>query len=175
VEAPARFKIGVPGATGAVTVELLKSITGIGLTAVPYKGSAPAEIAAISGEIDILFVSSTNAVPHVQSGRLRGMGISTAARSPLMPEVPTFGELGVRDFRVGVWHGLFAPAGTPAVLVRRLHQDLVRIFANAEIRKQFADSGTEVIVNSPEEFAAKLKSEIERYRRIVTATGLQAQ
>ncbi len=172
---PARFNIGVPGATGAVTVELLKSIAGIGLTAVPYKGSAPAEIAAISGEIDILFVSSSNAVPHVQSGRLRGLGISTAARSPLMPEVPTFGELGVRDFRVGVWHGLFAPAGTPAVLVRRLHQDLVRIFANSELRKQFADSGTEVIVNSPEEFAAKLKSEIERYRRIVTATGLQAQ
>ena len=172
---PARYNIGVPGATGAVTVEMLKSVAGIGLTAVPYKGSAPAEIAAIAGEIDILFVSTSSAVPHVQSGRLKGFAISTAARVPLMPEVPTFAELGVRDFRTGVWHGLFAPAGTPVVLVRRLHQELTRIFANPELRKQFADAGTEVIVNSPEEFAVRLKSEIERYRRLVAATGLQMQ
>ena len=171
---PKRFNIGVPGATGAVTVELLKSITGMGLTAVPYKGSAPAEIAAISGEIDILFISSSNAVPHIQSGRLRGYGISTTARSPLMPDVPTFGELGVRDFRVGVWHGLFAPAGTPAPLIRKLHQDLVKIIANQDLRKQFTDAGTEVIVNTPEEFASKLKSEIERYRRLVASTSLQS-
>ena len=172
---PARFNIGVPGATGAVTVEMLKSIANIGLTAVPYKGSAPAEIAVISGEIDVLFVSVSNAVPHVQSGRLKGFGISTAARLPLMPEVPTFGELGVRDFRVGVWHGLFAPAGTPAVLVRRLHDELARMFGNRDLRKQFTDTGTEVIVNTPDEFAAKLKSEIERYRRIMTAAGVQPQ
>ena len=172
---PKRFNIGVPGATGAVTVELLKAMTGMGLTAVPYKGSAPAEIAAMSGEIDILFVSSSNAVPHIQSGRLRGYGISTTARSPLMPEVPTFGELGVRDFRVGVWHGLFAPAGTPAPLIRKLHHDLVKIFSNQDLRKQFTDAGTEVIVNSPEEFSAKLKSEIERYRKLVSSTSMQTQ
>jgi tripartite-type tricarboxylate transporter receptor subunit TctC len=92
-----------------------------------------------------------------------------------MPEVPTFEELGVRDFRVGVWHGLFAPAGTPAVLVRRLHHELVRMFGNVDLRKQFTDTGTEVIVNTPDEFAAKLKSEIERYRRIMTAAGVQPQ
>ena len=91
-----------------------------------------------------------------------------------MPDVPTFGELGVRDFRVGVWHGLFAPAGTPAPLIRKLHQDLVKIFANQDLRKQFTDAGTEVIVNTPEEFASKLKSEIERYRKLVAATSLQS-
>jgi tripartite-type tricarboxylate transporter receptor subunit TctC len=89
--------------------------------------------------------------------------------------VPTFEEMGVRDFRVGVWHGLFAPAGTPAVLVKRLHNELAGIFENAELRKQFTDTGTEVIVNTPAQFAAKLKSEIERYRRIMTAAGVQPQ
>jgi tripartite-type tricarboxylate transporter receptor subunit TctC len=172
---PARFNIGVPGATGAVTVEMLKSITGIGLTAVPYKGSAPAEIAVISGEIDVLFVSVTNALPHVQAGRVRGFGISTAARVPPLPEVPTFEELGMRDFRVGVWHGLFMPARSSLALVKRLHDELARMFENRDLRKQFTDTGTEIIVNTPDEFAAKLKSEIERFRRIMTAAGVQPQ
>jgi tripartite-type tricarboxylate transporter receptor subunit TctC len=115
------------------------------------------------------------AAPYVKSGRMKALGISTLKRSPLLPDVPTIAEAGVAGFEFGNWHGLFAPAGTPDAAVRMLNAHIIRIFADPEIRSLVVARGSEIIASSPAEFALSLKSDIQRYRRIMLAAGIQPQ
>jgi tripartite-type tricarboxylate transporter receptor subunit TctC len=172
---PGKYNIAVAGANGAITTEVLKSATGINLNNVPYKGSAPSEFAVVSGEVAVAMLSLPTAAPYVKSGKMKALGISTLKRSPLLPEVPTIDESGVAGFEFGNWHGLFAPAGTPERIVRRLHGQIVRIFEDREIREMVQARGSEIIANSPEEFAASLRRDIQRYRGIMMAAGIQPQ
>ena len=172
---PGKYNIAVAGANGAITTEVLKSATGINLNNVPYKGSAPSEFAVVSGEVAVAMLSLPTAAPYVKSGKMKALGISTLQRSPLLPEVPTIDESGVAGFEFGNWHGLFAPAGTPERIVRRLHGQIVRIFEDREIRDLVHARGSEIIANSPAEFAASLKRDIQRYRGIMMAAGIHPQ
>jgi tripartite-type tricarboxylate transporter receptor subunit TctC len=172
---PGKINIAVAGANGAITTEVLKSATGIILNNVPYKGSAPSEFAVVAGEVEVSMLSLPIAVPYVRGGKMKALGVSTARRSPLLPDVPTIIESGVAGFEFGNWHGLFAPAGTPDRIVRRLHEAVVRIFDDREIIALVHARGSEIIVSTPAEFAAMLVRDIERYRGIMLDAGIQPQ
>lgn len=172
---PGKFNIAIAGANGQVATEVLKSSTGINLNNVPYKGSSPSEIAVMSGEVDVALLSIPIITPYLKAGRMKVFGVTTASRSPLLPDVPTIAESGVEGYEFGNWHGLFAPAGTSDRFVRMLHKEVVRIFGKQEIRDLVIARGSEIIAGTPEELAAKLKRDIPKYRKIMAEAGIQPQ
>jgi tripartite-type tricarboxylate transporter receptor subunit TctC len=172
---PGRFNVGIAGANGHVATEVLKSATGIVLNNVPYKGSSPTELALISGEIEVALLSIPTVTPQVKAGRMRVLGVTTAKRSPLLPDAPTIMESGVEGFEFGNWHGLFVPAGTPDKFVRLLHSAIVRIFSVPETRDLVVARGSEIIAGTPEELAAKLRRDIPRFRKIMADAGIRPQ
>ena len=172
---PGRYVIAVAGANGAIITEILKSATGIVLNNVPYKGSAPSEFAVVSGEAAVAMLSVPVAAPYVKSGKMKALGVTTARRSSLLPDVPTIEEGGVEKFEFGNWHALFAPAGTPPPIVRRLHAELVRIFDNSEIRSLVFARGSEIVLSTPQELGSALNDDISRYRKIMATAGIEPQ
>jgi tripartite-type tricarboxylate transporter receptor subunit TctC len=172
---PGRINIGVAGANGAIGTEVLKQAVGIKLNNIPYKGSAPTEQAIIGGEIDVALLSVPVVAPQVKGGRMKIYGVTTAARSNLMPDVPTIREQGVEGYEFGNWHGLLAPAGTSEKYVRDIHREVVRILNTKEVQDIVLARGSEVIANTPEEFAARLKRDVPRYKKIIAASGIEIQ
>jgi tripartite-type tricarboxylate transporter receptor subunit TctC len=171
---PGKFNVAIAGANGQVATEVLMD-TGIDLNNVPYKGSAPSEIAVMSGEVDVALLSIPIITQYVKAGRMKVFGVTTASRSPLLPDAPTIAESGVEGYEFGNWHGLFAPAGTPDRYVRMLHREIVRIFGKREIRELVIARGSEIIAGTPEELAAKLKRDIPKYKKIMAEAGIQPQ
>lgn len=172
---PGRFNIGVAGANGAVGTEVLKQAARISLNNIPYKGSSPTEQAILSGEIDVALLSVPVVAPQVKAGRMKIYGVTTARRSNLMPDVPTIQEQGLEGYEFGNWHGLLAPAGTQNKYIRDVHREVVRILNSREIHDIVLARGNEVIANTPEEFAAKLKRDVPRYRKIIAESGIEIQ
>jgi tripartite-type tricarboxylate transporter receptor subunit TctC len=174
-KSPGKFNIAVAGANGQVATEVLKHATGIVLNNVPYKGSSPSEFALISGEVEVALLSIPVVVPYIRGGRMKAYGVTTARRSPMLPEVPTIAEQGVEGYEFGNWHSLFAPRGTADQHVRVLHRAVVGIFAKQEMRDLVAARGSEIIAGTPEELAALLRRDIPRYRKIMAEAGIQPQ
>ena len=172
---PGRINIGVAGANGAVGTEVLKQAAGIKLNNIPYKGSAPTEQAIIAGEIEVALLSVPVVAPQVKAGRMKIYGVTNAKRSNLLPDVPTIREQGVEGYEFGNWHGLLAPAGTPDKFVREVHREVVRILNPKDVQELVASRGNEIIANTPEEFAAKLKREVPRYKKIIAESGIEVQ
>lgn len=172
---PGKINIAVAGANGAVATEVLKFAAGIKLNNVPYKGSSPSEVAVMSGEVEVALLSIPVVTPHIRGGRMKIYGVTTAKRSNLLPEVPTMQEQGLEGYEFGNWHGLLAPAGTPDRIVRKLHREVARILDSKEIRDIVLARGNEIIANSPEEFSARLKRDIPRFRKIMADAGIQPQ
>jgi tripartite-type tricarboxylate transporter receptor subunit TctC len=172
---PGKINIAVAGANGAVTTAVLKSAAGIVLNNVPYKGSAPSEFAVVSGEVAVAMLSLPIAAPYVKSGKMKALGISTARRAALLPDVPTMAEAGIANFEFGNWHGLFAPAGTPARIVDTLYAEVARILREPDVRDLVHARGSEIIASTPAEFAATLRADIPLYRRIMADAGIEPQ
>jgi tripartite-type tricarboxylate transporter receptor subunit TctC len=169
---PGRINIGIAGATGQLAGDALWSLTGIKMNNVHYKGSAPAEIAVLSGEVDLVLLTPLASMQHINSGRLKALGITSAKRSPLLPKVATVGELGVKGYSYEIWHGIFAPAKTPERAVRAVNKAAVAALNAPEIRERFTSLGFTVIASSPEEFAAVIRSEVEKYRKVIAESGI---
>jgi tripartite-type tricarboxylate transporter receptor subunit TctC len=172
---PGRLNIGVAGATGAVGTEVLKQTAGIKLNNIPYKGSSPTEQAIIAGEIELALLSIPVVTPQVKSGRMKILGVTTAKRSHMLPDVPTLQEQGLEGYEFGNWHGILAPRGTPDKVVREVHRAAVQVLRTKEMQELVLARGNEVIANTPEEFAAKLKRDIPRYRKIIAQSGIEIQ
>jgi len=172
---PGKINIAVAGANGAVATEVLKYAAGIKLNNVPYKGSSPSEVAVMSGEVEVALLSIPVITPQVKAGRMKVYGVTTAKRSAMLPDVPTIQEQGLEGYEFGNWHGLLAPRGTPDRIVRAVHREAVRILESRETRDIVAARGNEVIGNTPEQFAARLKHDIPRYRKIMAEAGIQPQ
>jgi tripartite-type tricarboxylate transporter receptor subunit TctC len=172
---PGKFNIGVAGANGQVATEVLKFAAGMKLNNIPYKGSSPTEVAVMSGEVEVALLSIPVVAPQFRAGRIKVYGVTTAKRSPMLPEVPTIQEQGVEGYEFGNWHALFAPAGTPDAHVRTLHKFVVAVLRKPETREIVAKRGNELIAGSPEELAAILKRDIPRYRKIMAQAGIQPQ
>jgi tripartite-type tricarboxylate transporter receptor subunit TctC len=163
------------GAPSHLAGELFKMMAHIDLIHVPYKGSGAATTDLLGGHVALSFGGLAAAVPYVKAQRLRVLAVTGAARSPAMPQVPTVAESGVAGFDVTSWFGLLAPAGTPHELIARLHGDVVKILKTDDVRERLAADGAEVVANTPDEFAAYIKSELTKWGRVVKAAGIRAE
>jgi tripartite-type tricarboxylate transporter receptor subunit TctC len=168
----ASFGIGSSAHFGG---ELLSSMTGIKLLHIPYKGSAPAVAALLAGDVMASFDSTQSAMPYVRAGRLRALGIAGLKRSPAAPEIPTISESGVEGFEVGSWYGLVAPAGTPREIVQKLHGEVVKALALPEVRERILSVGTEPVGNTPEEFAAQIRSDIAKWSKVAREARMRPE
>lgn len=160
---------GGVGASAHLAGEFFKSLTKTDITHVPYKGSGPALTDVMGGQLDFMF--DTGAFPHVKGGKVRALAIAADKRSPLLPEVPTFGEVGMKGMVMNAWYGVAAPAGTPAAVVTRVNAAINQSLKSGELAKRLQDIGGEVRGGSPAEFAAFWAMEVSRYEGLVKLTG----
>jgi tripartite-type tricarboxylate transporter receptor subunit TctC len=164
-----------PGSATHLSGELINSIAGVNIVHVPYKGTGPALTALLGGEVDLYFATVPAAVPWVKSGKLRVLGVSSAKRAALMPEVPTMAEGGLPGFETGTWHGVLAPAATPREIVLQLSGELVRILNQSEIRDKLVSQGLDPVGDSPEQFAAFIRAEVAKWEKLVRASGARPE
>ena len=173
---PGKVNVAVAGANGLVGTEILKQALGIDLNSVPYKGSTPAELAVISGEVDVVQLSIPVVAMYYKAGKIKVFGIMSAKRSILLPEAATLKEQGIVGYEAsGNWHGLFVPAKTPSAIVQRLYREVVKVFEAPEIKQKVINRGSDLIVNSPEVFTIQLKQDIPRFLKIMQDAGIPAQ
>ena len=163
------------GTTPHLSGELFNSMAGVKIVHIPYKGAGASVADLLGGHVDLAFVSLSSVVPQLKANRLRALAITSAKRSALMPELPTFAEAGLNGFEVTGWYGLLAPAGTPREIVNRLNAEVTRALATDEMIQALGTFGLEhVAPNSPEEFTAFLQSEISKWAKVVKASGARA-
>ena len=169
------FGTSGPGSNEHLLATLLVQRTGANLTHVPYKGAGPVLVDAIAGHIPIAITSVAGGAQHVKAGKLKAIAVSSAERSPSLPDVPTFIESGIPDFVVMSWIGLIAPGKTPKPVVARLNADLNAALASPELREKLAGLGIRVTPGTPEAFHEEIKRELERNAPVVKAAGLKAE
>jgi tripartite-type tricarboxylate transporter receptor subunit TctC len=163
------------GNTPHMTAELFNMAAGLSMVHVPYRGSGPALIDLIGGEgVQVMFDNMPSAIGHVRSGSLRALAVTSPERVPSEPDIPTVRESGYPDFQVVTWFGLFAPAGTPDSVVKRLNREVAEAIRTPEISKRLIELGARPVSNSPEEFRNLVKSEISRWAKVVKAANIQA-
>jgi len=155
--------------------ELFSMEAGIKMVHVPYKGSAPAVVDLLAGQVMLMFDSMQSQMPQVRARRLRALGLAAAKRSAAAPDIPTLAEAGLPGVEGGSWYGLLAPAGTPREIVERLHAEVRKAIADPELRARFESAGVDPVGNAPEEFAAQIRADIEKWGRIVRAAGIRVE
>lgn len=160
-----------PGTGGHMSVELLKSMTGINLVHIPYKGAGPALIDVVAGQVHMICTSPLPAMPHVKAGRLRALGMTSLERSPAYPDVPTVAET-IPGYQSTLWYALLAPAGTPPAILKRVHAAAVKTLGEARVRDQLLRLGATPVGNSPQQLQAFLGSEIDRWKKLVKQAGI---
>ena len=163
------------GSTHQFCGELLKSMAGIDVLHIPYKGSPPAIAGLLGGEVSLMFANLTDIGSQIRSGKVKALAVTVAKRASLLPEVPTLSEAGLPGFEIGSWFGLLAPAGTPAPVIARLNAETVKVLGRADVRSTLGAQGLELAPGSPEQFAVHIKSEIAKFTRIAKAAGIKAE
>ena len=159
------------GTNPHLTIELLSNMAGIRLTHVPYKSST-SMIDVIAGQVALTSSPLLLSLPHTRAGRLRALGVTSAARVAIAPDIPTIAESGLPGFESVQWYGLFAPAGTPRDIINRLHRESTAILRTPELKGRLAADGAEVVAGTPEEFVALLRGEMEKWARVAKAAGI---
>jgi len=162
------------GSTSHLSAELLKTMTGTRMTHIPYKGSGQATTALLGGEIDLLFSTMPPAVPHIKAGKMRALAVTTLKRSPVLPEVPTMNDT-VKGFEMDNWYGMFFPAGTAREIITRYHAEMMKVLKDPEVRTLMERDGSEPLGSTPEEFGAYFKREVEKYAKVIKASGARAE
>lgn len=157
------------GASAHLAGELFKSVAKVDITHVPYKGSGPALTDVMGGQLDLMF--DTGAFPHIKGGKIRALAVAADKRQPLIPNVPTFEELGIKGMIMNAWYGVAAPAGTPAPIVSKVNHAVNQALKSGELAKRLADIGAEVRSGSPEDFSKFWRGELARYEGLVKLTG----
>ena len=163
------------GSIGHLGGELLKLYTGANMMHVPYRGGGPALSAVLSGEIDAIVAVPVVIAPHIKAGKLRAIGVTTAKRTSVMPDVPTLAESGVQGFDVSSWNGVHVPSGTPADVINKLNMAFNKTMADPDVRKQLIDAGYEIIGGEPAKFSSFIASELEKWKPIVKLTKLEVE
>lgn len=163
------------GTSTHLAIELFQYMSQTKMLLVPYKGGAPAMAALLGGEVQVNFATSSTGIPHIRSGKLRGLAVTGAKRSTAIPELPTVAEAGVKGYQHASWVGMLAPAKTPKPVIDRLHAESVKILARDEIRKSFLRQGMDAEGNSPQEFAAAISREVEQWKTLVKTAGIKTQ
>ena len=165
------YASGGNGVTNHLAMELFKSTAEINLVHVPYKGGPPALTDLIAGQVAVMFETGPGALPHVRSGKLKGIAVGSLRRSSAAPELPAVAEAGFPGFEAVAWIALVAPAGTPPPIIARLHAEIVKMLNLPETKERFIALGAEPVGNKPEEFAIYLKSEIAKWGKVVRDSG----
>ncbi len=155
--------------------ELFKQITGVEMPHVPYRGSGPAINDLIGGQVDVMFDNLPSSIEHAKAGSLRALAVTSAQRSPALPDIPTLAESGLPGFEATSWFALFAPKGTPSEITAKLSQEVRKALDTPELRKRFADLGGEIKPMSPEELMAYVRSEHEKWAKVVKAAGVKLE
>jgi tripartite-type tricarboxylate transporter receptor subunit TctC len=168
------FASGGSGNQPHLAGELLKSMTGIDITHIPYKGVPLAMPDLLTGRVTIMFGPIATVLPLVREAKLRGLAVTGLQRSSAIPQLPTMEESGFRGFETTSWFGLLAPGGTPAPIVRKIHLETVRVLLLPDVRAKISDLGMQVIGNTPDEFAAAIKAELPRWAKVIKETGIKA-
>ena len=169
------FASGGMGTGNHLSGELFKLAAGVDIVHVPYKGASLAVGDLIAGNVQMLFINVLPALPHVKAGRARALAVTSARRSPVMPDIPTFAEAGFPAVETSSWHGIVVPARVPDAIVKRLHGELAKIARLPEIKDRLEAQGAEVFGNTPEEFAAFIRSESARWGKVIRAAGIRAE
>jgi tripartite-type tricarboxylate transporter receptor subunit TctC len=166
------------GGSGSAThlgTAMLESLAGISLLHVPYKGSGIATTALMTNEIQVLLVGLATVLPQMAAGRLKVLGVTTVKRSPAAPEIPTVAEAGVPGYEFDVWYGMVAPAATPRAVISRLHREVFALMERPALRERFAGAGLEPLRGTPEEFAARMRLELPKWREVVRTANIRAE
>ena len=173
---PAKLNFGSGGAGSPAHLagEMFKTLTGVNMTHVPYKGTVLSVNDLIAGQVQLVFSDAPPAMPHVKSGKLRALAVTGAKRTPLMPELPTVAEGGVAGFALDNWWGILVPAGTPKPVINRINAELVKALQTADVKERFANLGVEAIHSTPAAFDDYIKAEIAKLAKIIKASGARA-
>ncbi len=161
------------GSPSHLAGELLKTMTGITLLHVPYKGGGPAAVEQVAGQVQLAFLSAPAVVPFIKTGRLRALAVTNAKRSLILPELPTIAETGLPGYESEGWSGIFAPAKTPSAIVQRLYNEFAAALRDSDIRAKLIAAGTEPALMSSDEMGKKVRDEIARWGKVVKASGMK--
>ncbi len=164
-----------PGSSNHLTGELFKAVSGTSITHVPYRGGGPAQQDLLGGQVEVMFLSASLALPHVKGGKLRPLAQTAAARSPEFPDTPTLAESGYPGFDVDSWNGLMAPAGTPRAVIDRLQSEIQKIVSEPAFAAKLAEQGLTPVAGTPEEFAARIRADRQKWTRLVHEQGLSLE
>ena len=168
------YSSGIAGSTTHLPAEMFKSMAGVELVRVSYKGGAPALTALLSGETQVMFGNAGGVGPHIKAGRLRALAVTSAQRSALFPDLPTVAASGLPGYDASSLQCIFAPAATPAPLISRLSQDVRKVLSKAEVKDRFLRSGSEVVASSPEELVATIKADMTTMGSVIKKAGIRA-
>ena len=161
------------GGAPHMAAELFKSVTGAQITHVPYKGSGPAVADLVGGRVQIMFDAPPSLIAHIRSGKLRVLAAASAERNRLLPDVPTFAELGHPKIAVSLWYGLLAPAGTPAAVINRINLEVGKVLQSADVRERLQAQGAEPMPGAPEAFASFMREEMAKWAPVVKQAGVK--
>jgi tripartite-type tricarboxylate transporter receptor subunit TctC len=174
---PGRLNFGSPGVGGLqhLTIEMINSMAGIRIQHVPYKGTGPMMNDLLGGQVQMAISGAIGAIPHVKSGRLRGLAIGDSQRSPTLPDIPTIAESGVPGYQASIWTGMFAPRGTPRAIIERLNREVVRIVQQPDFRQRMNQMGSDTVGSSPEAWGKFIETEIVKWAKIAKIAGLKPE
>lgn len=163
-----------PGATDHLSGELFNAMAGVKMIHVPYKGGAPAMLDLLAGNVQLVFSTISTAIGSIQAKKIRVLGMTGNQRFELMPEVPTIAEAGLKGFEANNWYGVFVPAGTPAAIQARLHDEIVKALSSPDVKKRLLDSGIVATTTTPDQFAAYIQSETRKWARVIREANIKA-
>ena len=169
------YASGVVGSSNYIAAELFKAMAGIDLVRIGYKGSGPALIDVMAGQVKIIFAPTTSSLPHVKAGRLKALAVTSVQPSPLAPGLPTIAASGVPGYAAETIYGIWAPAKIPAAILNRLHQEIVAIITTPQNRERFFTTGVEIVGSTPQVFAAEIKAESTRLEKLFRSAGIKAE
>jgi tripartite-type tricarboxylate transporter receptor subunit TctC len=161
------------GTSQHLSGELFKTLAGVDMVHVPYKGTAPAMVDLIAGQVQLAFDNVTTIVPYIQAGKLRALAVTPAKRSAILPDVPTVAEAGVPGYEASVWFGVFAPAGTPQPVIARLHAEILKALNTADLRARMVAMGTDISGMGPAEFQAFVRKEVPKWAEVVRKANVK--
>jgi tripartite-type tricarboxylate transporter receptor subunit TctC len=174
---PGKLTYGTPGigTSPHMCMELFKSMAGVDLQHIPYRGTVPALTDVMSGQIHGMFSTALSAKPQIEAGKVRAFGVSTATRSGSMPDIPSIAEAGIPGYEAVQWYGFLAPAGTPAAIITQIHAESMKALNSAEMKEKLANDGAEPSPTTPEAFAAHIRNELDKWRKVAKAAGIEPQ